>query len=545
MCSLNKIPLKQLSIFIIFLFGQIVISQTTVNVDADDIVVANDELYFLKKNGGQISSITVLSLFATDDFLGKEIKTQNVEVSEYYLDMFNTISQNPNKYSFTIKVSDLEKQKKKLSIEELFAENLYERTEHNGGSVVKGITYYNQSFLKKTDCYFKTHPSKGKQEWRCSDDTLIPFVIVDLGKNRNIIIFPFIQNNFTYKKRATFNDIRFSYIQYQGYIIPDKKGLKAKYQDTFLAKDTSFNFLQKIESFEDKSHIWSSNFAFNNSYVKDAIFGQILIEKKFDTVISQNGFIVGRNNEEVNIYNLQLLDITPKNLRSAFPIFNNSDYSMCLIDNQIKYVLKNGTIINELPKKEPVAICGFNSSLGYSYLSIKKDSTDFNLHINHKYLDFDEEWKETNYSTNLFSGSEYQSVNFLDYTILKNKQVPKELTFHRYYEWYGFKEYIVIEKDNKFGLLSLISKKTNPNEDSQAYPNIELIELLPAEFDTIKLVLRTPHILFSKNGLQGLYGLNASPQYKNLDVGEYFSRFQLPNGQEGWLDKLGNEFLDE
>src|SRR5690554_1729865 len=132
MCSLNKIPLKQLSIFIIFLFGQIVISQTTVNVDADDIVVANDELYFLKKNGGQISSITVLSLFATDDFLGKEIKTQNVEVSEYYLDMFNTISQNPNKYSFTIKVSDLEKQKKKLSIEELFAENLYERTEHNG-----------------------------------------------------------------------------------------------------------------------------------------------------------------------------------------------------------------------------------------------------------------------------------------------------------------------------------------------------------------------------------------------------------------------------
>jgi hypothetical protein len=514
-------------------------------VDADDIVVANDELYFLKKNGGQIASITVLSLFATDDFLGKEIKTQNVEVSEYYLDMFNTISLNPNKYSFIIKVSDLEKQKKNISIEELFSENLYERTEHNGGSIVKGITYYNQSFLKKTDCYFETHPSKEKQEWRCADDTLIPFVIVDLGKNKKMIVFPFIENNFTYKKRAALNDIRFSYIQYQGYIIPDKKGLKAKYQDNFLAKDASLNFLKKIESYEDKSHIWSANFAFKNSYVKDAIFGQTFIEKKFDTVIIQNGFIVGRKNKEVNIYNLHLKDITPKSLRSAFPIINNSEYSMCLIDNKIKYVLKNGTVIDELPKREPLAICGYNSSTGYSYLSIKKDSTDFNLYINHKYLDFDEEWKETKYSVKLFSGSEYQSVNFLDYTMLKHKQVPKELTFHRYYEWSGFKEYIVVEKDNKFALLSLISKKANPNEDSQAYPNIELIELLPAEFDTIKLVLGTTHILFSKNGLKGLYGLNTSPKYKNLEVGEYFSRFQLPNGQEGWLDKLGNEFLDE
>lgn len=43
-----------------------------------------------------------------------------------------------------------------------------------------------------------------------------------------------------------------------------------------------------------------------------------------------------------------------------------------------------------------------------------------------------------------------------------------------------------------------------------------------------------------------LYPLQNNFKYKSLSIFQYnFARFELPNGQKGWLSKEGKEYLDE
>lgn len=48
-----------------------------------------------------------------------------------------------------------------------------------------------------------------------------------------------------------------------------------------------------------------------------------------------------------------------------------------------------------------------------------------------------------------------------------------------------------------------------------------------------------------KNNLFGYFPLNKEPKYKTLEkFQDNFARFQLPNGQKGWIDLTGREYLD-
>ena len=50
----------------------------------------------------------------------------------------------------------------------------------------------------------------------------------------------------------------------------------------------------------------------------------------------------------------------------------------------------------------------------------------------------------------------------------------------------------------------------------------------------------------SKNNLFTYYPLVNEIKYKKLeDFQGNFARFELPNGQKGWLSKEGKEYLDE
>ena len=55
-----------------------------------------------------------------------------------------------------------------------------------------------------------------------------------------------------------------------------------------------------------------------------------------------------------------------------------------------------------------------------------------------------------------------------------------------------------------------------------------------------------------KDSLWGYFPFNQEVRYKVLDdfythgnPYKYFTRFELPNGQKGWLDRNGNEYTDE
>ena len=49
----------------------------------------------------------------------------------------------------------------------------------------------------------------------------------------------------------------------------------------------------------------------------------------------------------------------------------------------------------------------------------------------------------------------------------------------------------------------------------------------------------------NKNGLSTYYPIMKDIKYKKIEkFDNNFARFTLPNGQKGWLDKEGNEYLD-
>ena len=55
-----------------------------------------------------------------------------------------------------------------------------------------------------------------------------------------------------------------------------------------------------------------------------------------------------------------------------------------------------------------------------------------------------------------------------------------------------------------------------------------------------------PFYKMKKNNLVKLFPLNKEFRYKKIeDFQGNFARFELPNGQKGWLSKEGKEYLDE
>ncbi|MDW8848978.1 hypothetical protein SD960_02645 [Flavobacterium sp. MMLR14_040] len=49
-----------------------------------------------------------------------------------------------------------------------------------------------------------------------------------------------------------------------------------------------------------------------------------------------------------------------------------------------------------------------------------------------------------------------------------------------------------------------------------------------------------------KNNLFGYFPLNKEPKYKTLEkFQDNFARFQLPNGQKGWIDLTGERIFGQ
>ncbi len=531
--------MKKICLIILLLSSKLILAQTNIDVDADFILVDKNELVFLKKENGKINLKTEIRFYPTDENRGKRIELRTVPVSDFDIERFNNFSLNGNQYSFVVDVKDIVKQNPKQFKQNILNKPFYYK---NSEEEIRVLSLYNNSTFIATECYFEKFNKNTESEWGCNEQDFMNFEVINITKNRRIILFNKIGYNASYDN--TWHSDRKYLIDFYGYIIPKKKQIITKFESKDFNLQPELEFLNNLESYDDKSFSWSRQFKFENNFLTDAVFGQKLINKKFDTIIVNNGFIVGKEDELINVYNFKLKDITPKGIQSAFPLLSDKGYAIALINDKIKYITKNGSILEQLPEKEPLIICGFNSSMGSSYLSIKKDSTNYYLDIKHHYVDYDEEEVDLSFTENLFDKDKYDSVNFLDYTMLQNKQTSKSIDFHRFFRAFGFTELIVVENGEKFGLFSLKAIAIDYNDNSKKYPIIELKELLPTEFDFIKLKMGTSHILFSKNGLLGLYGLNEKPKYKNVEVAEYFSRFELPNGQKGWLDTVGNEFLD-
>lgn len=422
---------------------------------------------------------------------------------------------------------------------------------------ISSLSIYNSSTFKTSECYYEKTNNNQESEWGCNDQDLINFQIINLPKNRRIVIFDQIRYNGWYDNK--WHSDRKYLIDFYGYIIPEKKDYIAKYFQESYNLQSELDFLNQLESFQDKTPSWSHLFKFEDNYLKGAVFGQKLINQKFDTIIINNGFIVGRKNHQTNIYNYKLENISPKGIQSAFPMrsyrrnpiafvnqksYKDKDYAIALVNDKINYIANNGSVLMQLPVIVLTSIDDYGRDNRSKYISIMKDSVHYYFNVERRKFNYEDNKTATTsiFKKNIFQLDEYQSINFLSHKMLKNNK------FEKIWDAYdtNISDYIVVQKNNKFGLFLIESKPTERgNNFTMPINDILLTEILPTEFEQIIRINGTDHILFSKNNLYAIYGLNEFPKYKKIEVSEYFSRFQLPNGQKGWLDKLGNEFIDK
>lgn len=522
--------MKQIILCSLLFFIQSIWSQTTIDMDADYILVDKGELTFLKATDGIINTKTEVRFYPVDPELGKEIKIRTVEATTYDIKRFHDISNAANEYSFVIDVSSIKTQKARKLLKKLKREKIYYK---KSDKEIYQLTYYNQFSFKYSENHDITRQNNGVTKWGSYDEELTKFVVVNLKNKKPIIIFPYIKPNHTYSEYDR-SDEKFL-ISYLGFIIPQKKTSLVKYfNEKFESSATTYPFLKGIQSNQDKTPSWSYNFKFEDSQLKDRVFGQVLLDKKFDTIAINNGFIFCLKDDKTTLYNLELENITPKDLQAAFPITPETTYAICLIGSTVKYISKKGETIPKLPKRFVRSRCisGYaNYNTTYTIVHNEKGSL---LSSKSLYYDSEDNVQTLIVEHKLFDKQQYEAVYFINNPYQEKLQTNYTPSTLRYTP-----DYIVIKNKGKFGLQSTVIK---PSKNEQPNP-FEFKELLPAEYDSIKRITEN-YILIAKDNLFGIYGLT-EVKYAKLDVSEYFSRFTLPNGQKGWIDKLGREFLDE
>ena len=134
------------------------------------------------------------------------------------------------------------------------------------------------------------------------------------------------------------------------------------------------------------------------------------------------------------------------------------------------------------------------------------------------------------YHTQEVEDIEYMSNNFIQIVISSEMG---------YFRNHPFMVYTKL-KSGKYNLTTLdylLSEKPNAKMDI-------INNNLPKNIDTIKKIYPDMYRI-EKNGLSAYYPIVKEIKYKTLEEFQgNFARFELPNGQKGWLDLQGNEYFD-
>lgn len=504
-----KLQVRIIFIILIF-FSQNTFAQKVFNVQADFIYFEDNDFSFYKKEGNMYNEMQLTfrhyyhkptkfsfrkSMIDTDELPQKRISINKIKNQK-----INSLIKKTSNQSYFLKDED------EIYILKLSKNALY-------------------SFNEFRPIFDDSDETQVKPlDWEFYGQTHLNYCIVNINNERPLII---ILENF--KSRGFLMN---------GYLLSFKDSYKIKYQDskmsTFeksgITTTTKKELLQKIPLNE----IEKDTYKIINNQLTDIAFNNILIPKKLDTLYIDNGLIIGKTKKQIFVFNSELQNITPKNLKAIYPYGNHypydSDLYQVLIKNKIKYLTSNGNVLDQLPTvvDDFGDICGTAENIYYRKI-IKKD-TFYILNLKN----MDESYSEiTNNELILFPESAFDEVSFLNYVKEVSQDFDSEQSTFEY-------DFFMVKKDNKYG----IYEYSINNEDQTKNKNlISLTSIVPLNYDEIEVGIP---FLVKKNGLVGYYGINPLPKYKSIGIFKgAFARFVLPNNKKGWLDNNGNEYFDK
>lgn len=266
--------------------------------------------------------------------------------------------------------------------------------------------------------------------------------------------------------------------------------------------------------------------------IKD-IYNQKVISKTFDSIVYNDFFIIGYKKNTINIYNYTFQKLKLKNVK-AFS-FERFYPALQIIENN---ELREINLIGENFKSKK----DLSFMMSFSHF-FPNNSVDFKIVKKNDYF-----YLETieimsivpsvssfENSFKLQNSNNFETVEFLD----ENTSVTLYSEMGDYSIKYPILIYTKL-KNGKFNLNTIEYLVTeNPSKQIEDYNNS-----LPKNLDSISKTIKGIYLL-EKDGLFTYYPIVKEIKYKNL--GKFqgnFARFELPNGQRGWLDLEGKEYLD-
>lgn len=278
------------------------------------------------------------------------------------------------------------------------------------------------------------------------------------------------------------------------------------------------------------------------------IHNEILISEAYDSIILSQ-IIKCFNNNKMNLYNLSFKKT------NKFPVQASKVHlgSMQILEkNKLKWIDWTG---KEIKKgfSFPIVLLPEAPQHEYKYeLTISKSKEKFIL----KTRNMDVFGLETN-ETESDTLSLTNAIGIKNFYFQNNNSKDTISSNREFYHFDNYKtritemvdfSYTVVyfqRENGTFGMSYLGNFFVN-NEDfknnieSTKFKNFE-------EYQNLQLIeFKYPFFKMKKNNLFKLFPLHDDFRYKKLeDFQGNFARFELPNGQKGWLSKDGKEYLDE
>ncbi len=409
--------------------------------------------------------------------------------SDYYPIQSTIISKNKD----IVKKQDI----LKFDFDKSFENTKYEIITGNGKWL---FSKFNKFFVMieyyKYEEYYDPNSEKRVIGWKIENINYYPIYYIDIGNGKKIL----------------------AVADRDGYIIPTKDKLIIQindidFTDAKLIKNSIDNLSFNLIYFHTKDYYFV-HMEPNKKITLRGKYGEQVIQLLCDSIFLNDRFIICIIENKYHIFNARLDKLGDNNIRSVYPYRSRLQL---IQGNKMKII----DVMNQdaESKYENYYVCG---DVGFYKYTISKDSITIAI---------DKNFTEGTNSINKYSlgNLKVDSTYFLNNSCQLSYN-DNDVTYNSIpYNW------LLVLKKGKFGLIEF--KTSNKG--------IHFKEILPIAYDSIEAYGYQHPLKLKINGLYTYYRIN-NCKYKKLEkFNKNYCRFIDKNGQKGWLDLKGNEYLDK
>ena len=402
----------------------------------------------------------------------------------------------------------------------------------------KEIIKYNFNKLNKTKFVTKVNDDDNYQFVQYNKDFFSIAILEDsLQKPRNENLLHYCILDFGNGRKIIYHS--------EGYIIPTKEKLNFYFYNYNLNNAfKSYTIIDYNKLKVNELHLLKSDLELNRDFYKiDTLknkklrikncYNETIINREFDSITYNSFFIIGYNNKKIHIYNYRFEKLNLKNVKAVS--FNKFYPNLQIIQNNKLRIIN---LIGKDYKNEDISVFpSFNHFFPTQEASllVTQENNQFYIQSNDFYYIL-KNFQSFENKFSIIDSDKYERIEHLN----EEKFITLNSEMNNYQVEIPILIYTKL-KNGKYNL-NTIDFLIDPKIDEQ---NLKFNNLLPKNLDSIMAINQGLYKI-SKNNLFTYYPLVNELIYKKLeDFQGNFARFELPNGQKGWLSKEGKEYLDE